>query len=337
MNISKFSKSSKLKNILVLIIFFSITTLIVSQDFVKSTENNLSNDSISQIIENYEEHEIFINKFNFYSFLSSTISRLPDNHSLNLDITLLSFFIVSPAVIIFKRYSKLNKSEVKNRCLDHQLGVNLSNQESLILDLVQEYLSKNRFLEVNKVIPYLNGYLSNSETTLNKNGIEKVIDNLIKKNVLVDGSKLTRDDVLDNSNRLMVYNLILENPGIHFMNIVNALGMSIFLAKWHINMLLKFNLINNTKVENREIYYDSEISKKTAQRLHFMSRERTLKIIQYLKDKPNGAPKYRISKELNIHPVTTTKYIQKLKEFDVLSSKQLSNKTLYTLNKASLF
>ncbi len=337
MNFCKLLKSSRLKSSLVFLIFFSTATLIVSQNYGNSAKDNISKELFYQESEEYEEIEVFISNFNSYILLSITSSKLPDKELLIIGIPLLSFFLISNVIIIIKRQSKLSKSELQNESVDCKVEVQFSAQEGIILDLIKDYLSKNRFLEINKVVSYLNTRLPNSKASLNRNGIESVINKLIKKSIIVDGSKLTRFELLDNSNRLMMYNLIIENPGIHFMNIVNILGMSIFLVKWHINMLLKFNLIKNSKVENREIYFDSKLSEKIAKRSHFLNRERSQRIIHYLKNKPDGCPKYRISKELKLHPVTTTKYIQKLEEFDVVLSKKLSNKTLYSLNKNSHF
>ncbi len=337
---SKFSRRAILKSLIVTLILFSMVSIVVSQSFDRTPETILNKNNTSnkkEIYEEYEEFEVFSNLLIMNTYFSVTTSYLPDENSVILGIPLLSLYIFSNVIIAIRKQLKLSKSEVRNKNLDREIEVNLTSQESLILDFVREFLSKNRFLEVDKVIPYINARLLKSETSLNKNGIKNVLDDLLKKKVIVNGSKLTRNDILDNSNRLSIYNLVLNNPGIHFMYIVNLLGMSIFLVKWHLSMLLKFNLINTTRVENREIYYNSHLTEKTAKRLHFMSRERTLKIINYLKSKPKGCSKYRISKELKIHPTTTTKYIHKLEEFEVISGIQHPNKTLYILNRKSFF
>ncbi len=204
--------------------------------------------------------------------------------------------------------------------------------EVVVFNFVREYLSNNRIFETNKAIAFINSRLSKSDINLNGYGIDAIITNLIKKNMIIEGSKYTRDDVLKNSNRMSIYTTILENPGIHFMRIVGALGMSIFLVKWHLDMLLKFNYIKRTQVGHCEIYFDSALSAQKASVLHFLSREKTIKIMNYLRENSNGCPKYRLSKEIKMHPNTITKYIQKLEEIGCISKRKVSNKTLYFVN-----
>lgn len=328
-------KGLKLKTLLILVVFIASTTSIISQTYKISTENDFLEDSTKQNIKSNEENDGFRFKLNSNIFSGITASQLLTEDSLNEGITLVSILLITNLTVVIKKYKKLSKSETKIKTNNHQTNSKISTQESLVLNLVHDYLSKNRYLEVNKIVPYLNAILSKSEPFLNKNGIKVVVSNLIKKNLLVDGSKLTRDDVLKNTNRLKIYNIIVNNPGIHLMNIINLLGMSIFLVKWHLNMLLKFNFVKRTNVENREIYYDLNLSEKKAKFLHFMGRERTIKIIKYLKKNPNGLSKYRISKELRMHPNTISKYIHKLEELDILSRKDFSNKTLYMLKNTS--
>lgn len=337
MKISNSRKGLNLKTLLVLVIFFISTITIISESYIFSNKNEILEDLPQPNIEYNEENIVFISKFNSGIYLGITRSQIQIEDSFKEAFSLGAILFITALTIIIKKYKKLDNDEVKKNAVNHQINKEISAQECLVLNLIQEYLSKNRFLEVNKIISYLNARLSKSESYMNKNGIQTAINSLIKKNILVDGSKLTQDDVLKNSNRLKIYNTILNNPGIHFMCIINLLGMSIFLVKWHLNMLLKFNFIKKTNVENREIYYNSSLSEENAKILHFMGRERTLKIINYLKKNPNGSPKYRISKDLKMHQNTVSKYILKLEELEILLRKNLPNKTLYFLKNPSIF
>ncbi|MFW9987960.1 MAG: hypothetical protein ACFFC3_04835 [Candidatus Odinarchaeota archaeon] len=337
MKISNSKKDLNLKTLLFLVVFFISTITIISKSYTFSNKNEFLEDLPQPNIEYNEENTVFIPKLYSEIYLGITRSQLQVDNSFEGAVSLGAILFIATLTIIIKKYKKFGNNEVKVNTVNHQISKEISTQELLVLNSIQEYLSKNRYLEVNKIIPYLNARLSKSEPFMNKNGIQVAINNLIKKNIIVDGSKLTQDDILKNSNRLKIYNTILNNPGIHFMYIINLLGMSIFLVKWHLNMLLKFNFIKKTDVENREIYYDSSLSEENAKILHFMGRERTLKIINYLKKNPNGSPKYRISKDLKMHQNTVSKYIQKLEELEILSRKNLTNKTLYFLKNPSLF
>ncbi|MFX1500247.1 MAG: hypothetical protein ACFFDH_04695 [Promethearchaeota archaeon] len=337
MKYSELRKGLTLKTLLTLGILLVCTTSIVSQNYNIPPDNDFITNKLKKNLKLNEERQIFRFNLNTHIFLGITISQLETKDSLYEEVTLISILIITTSSIVIKKYKKISKSEINAKINLHQIENNIPLQENFVLNLIQDYLSKNRYLEVSKIIPYLHARLSKSDSPLNKNGIEVVVNNLIKKCILVDGSKLTRDDVLKNPNRLRIYNTILNNPGIHFMGIINLIGISIFLGKWHLNMLLKFNLIKKTRVENREIYYDSSLSEEKAKILHFMGRERTLRIISYLRKNPNGTSKYRISKDLKMHQNTVSKYIKKLEALDILSRENCSTRTLYFLKSTSIF
>ena len=240
--------------------------------------------------------------------------------------------IILDVAIIVKKNRKTRKNETvvdSENIIDSD---EIYDQEAVVLKIVQEYLSKNRFLEIEKIIPFINSRLIKDSNGLNSSGIYNVLNNLVKKHVIVNGSKYTREELLINENRVSVYETIVSNPGIHFMRLVTILGMSKYLAKWHLNMLLKFNLIKKKNVENREIYFTSNLDPHKAEILHFISREKTQKIIEFLNNNSNREyySKHQLIKNLRMHYNTLTKYLEKLEEYGYIFSLQLSNKKVYS-------
>ena len=240
--------------------------------------------------------------------------------------------IILDVAIIVKKNRKTRKNETvvdSENIIDSD---EIYDQEAVVLKIVQEYLSKNRFLEIEKIIPFINSRLIKDSNGLNSSGIYNVLNNLVKKHVIVNGSKYTREELLINENRVSVYETIVSNPGIHFMRLVTILAMSKYLAKWHLNMLLKFNLIKKKNVENREIYFTSNLDPHKAEILHFISREKTQKIIEFLNNNSNREyySKHQLIKNLRMHYNTLTKYLEKLEEYGYIFSLQLSNKKVYS-------
>ena len=85
----------------------------------------------------------------------------------------------------------------------------LTEEEMRIFGLVQEYLNDNRVFNKENVALYIKSrYKVNGN--LNHNGIKIVIDSLKKKNLILEGSKLTRKTVLLNANRKIIYNKIIS-------------------------------------------------------------------------------------------------------------------------------
>ena len=208
----------------------------------------------------------------------------------------------------------------------------LLDYEDLVLEFIHEYLDKNRNFNSKKIIPFLNSRFAKSSININVNGIKAILSRLVGKNIIVEGSKLIKDDVLLNTNRNDIYDFILHNPGIYFNKIVNELKLSIPVVEWHLNILKKFDFIRIEKINSHEAYFDIKVKSQDKLIIHLLSREKCKQIVDYLKLNNEGISKYQLSEELGMHPNTITKYVNKLFELGLLSKKALSNKTLYFLN-----
>ena len=208
----------------------------------------------------------------------------------------------------------------------------LSDQEKIVLNLVKEYLNKNRFFNKKKIIPFINHRLRNASIDLNYTGIEAILKSLLKKRLIIEGSKLTRDDILLNSKRNKIYEYVIKNPGVNFIIIVNELNLSNHVVLWHLGMLIEFNFINKVKIDNLELYYDSSLKVDEIERNYFISNKSSKRIINYLKENNSGISKSKISQDLNMHLYTVNKYSDILKQYGILTLKTNSNKKLYFLN-----
>ena len=84
---------------------------------------------------------------------------------------------------------------LQKKCIDTKEG----------LDLVQDYLSHNRQFDLDDIIPYINFRLRRTSNKLNYQGIKSILHSLVKKKFLIEGSKLTSEDVLDNKTRKIIF------------------------------------------------------------------------------------------------------------------------------------
>ncbi|MHA2037027.1 MAG: hypothetical protein ACW98X_11365 [Promethearchaeota archaeon] len=212
------------------------------------------------------------------------------------------------------------------------MPVELEEQEKIVLSVVQEYLNKNRYFNMNEILPFIHARFKMASININLRGIEEVLKSLLNKSLLVEGSKLTRNDILKNVKRKKIYDFIEKNPGTYFNRIVKSLEMSNHVVIWHLSMLLKFNYIKTEEIDNHEIYFEFEFNLKTIKFTYYTSKEKSRQIIDYLKNNDIGITKTKISSDLKIHINTTIKYLDFLEDFNVVTRKNLSNKTLYFLN-----
>jgi len=208
----------------------------------------------------------------------------------------------------------------------------VTSYEQTVLEIINEYLDKNRFFSVNDILPYISSRFAKSSININVNGIRTILKSLIEKNFIVEGSKLTKNDILINSNRKRIYEYIQEHPGVQFYNIVSNLDLNIPVVEWHLNILIKFMYISKEKIEKRDTYFDVNVKPEDRLIIYLISKDKCKEILDFLKDNQEGMTRYQISEQLNMHSTTVTKYTDKLHEIGILAKKSLSNKTLFFLN-----
>ncbi|MFX1569185.1 MAG: hypothetical protein ACFFCV_12545 [Promethearchaeota archaeon] len=222
-------------------------------------------------------------------------------------------------IIILKnllKYKVLDKNESQE--LEE---VFLNDVETRIFELVQDFLSTNRVFNKENVVMYIKSRFK-TNGNLNYIGINAVIDSLIKKNVVKEGSKLTIKTLLINKNRLRIFNLIKENPGIYRNKLVEEINSSPFVVNWHLSILKKFQLIRENKIDGHLGYFEFSMSKSNDKIYHTILKDKCMRILEYLNSEPHGVTKYRIAKSLSMHYNTVSKYLNKLEEFDLLSKKE---------------
>jgi len=212
------------------------------------------------------------------------------------------------------------------------MPVELLKQEKIVLTVVQEYLNKNRFFNMKKILPFIHARFKMASVNINIRGIEEILKSLVEKKLLVEGSKLYKDDLLKNHKRRQIFEFIYENPGTYFNKIVRNLNFSNHVVIWHISMLLKFNFIKAELIENHEVYFEFKFNLKNSKLKYFTSKDRSKRIIEYLKTNDIGISKTKISTDLKIHINTMSKYLDFLEKLNVVIKKNLSKKILYFLN-----
>ncbi|MFX0070067.1 MAG: hypothetical protein ACFFAO_03165 [Candidatus Hermodarchaeota archaeon] len=205
-------------------------------------------------------------------------------------------------------------------------------KEGLIFELIQEYLAKKRTFNAKEIMPYLNNRISKSKTNLNEKGIKLILQNLIEKNIIIEGSRITKKDVLSNVNRRKIFEFIKENPGTYLNKIVKKLNYNINLVSWHVKTLLKFECINTSKIENHEVYYITEINPNLVRKIHFISKEKCKIIIEYFKKHRKIKRKSDLYNNLDMHHNTIKKYLELLEEFNIIIKTNGKGEPLYTFN-----
>ena len=129
----------------------------------------------------------------------------------------------------------------------------LSGNEKFVLELIQEYLDKNRYFDETTIKPFIESRISRSSTNISSEGIRVILKSLVEKTLIVNGSKLLKEEILANSNRKKIYTYIRENPGTYFNRIVKKFKLSKSVIEWHISMLSKFGYIRRENILIKKI------------------------------------------------------------------------------------
>ncbi|MBN1802926.1 MAG: right-handed parallel beta-helix repeat-containing protein [Candidatus Lokiarchaeota archaeon] len=191
--------------------------------------------------------------------------------------------------------------------------------EGFVIELIQEYVEKHKKFDPTNIVSYLSSRFSRASININQNGIKKIMRSLIEKNIVVEGSILTKNEILKNTNRYTVFSSIQKNPGIHLSQLLKKTSLSSAVVRWHLNVLERFQFIRGKKVGNLVAYYDQYRTLDNAEVLHIISREKCKRIIKYLQENTEGCQLTEISQELGMHYNTVKKYLDKLDEFDLIS------------------
>ena len=96
-------------------------------------------------------------------------------------------------------------------------------------------------------------------------------------------------EVIDLEIRRTIYNLIIENPGLHARKIAEILNIQGQLADYHLAYLEKSDLITSVKEEGfRRYYAKGSIGISEMKILSVLRRETALRIVMYLLDHPGA-------------------------------------------------
>ncbi|MBN1803246.1 MAG: hypothetical protein JW891_17175 [Candidatus Lokiarchaeota archaeon] len=227
--------------------------------------------------------------------------------------------LVELSVIVGKQSEKWKKKS--DEPVDRMNIFGILDRDSIIFESVQQYMEKNRCFETNKILPVLKSICSKTGANFTEHGIKLALKNLINSKCFVEGSKLIKNEVLNNPNRAEIYDYIKKNPGVHFSNITKTLNLNNYLTRWHLDVLLKFEYIWNENIGNMEVFFDGDIRKEDGRIIHLLSRDKVRLILDFIRKDSNGnMTKYRISKALNMHLNTVTKYVSLLENHEILKS-----------------
>ena len=224
---------------------------------------------------------------------------------------------------------RLISSNMKHQILTKGIGLEHPTVKRVI-EIAEEILRGNKVLNVEILYN-----VAKKSLKIPKNGLLFIIQYLIHKKILIEGSKFSRETVLSNGIRNKIYRYILMNPGVHFSILrkksLSEEGGSSGQLIWHLEMLLKFNYIKKIKIGNYTVLLPYEIDEDVG-RIFFILRDRINNKIIHLLIKNKTFSKSEIFKKIEEKREDVYYRFNNLLDHDLITYCEPSNKVL-CLNK----
>ena len=206
----------------------------------------------------------------------------------------------------------------------------LEDPESIVLRLVKEYLTKKTFFSINEIIDFVNNRVR-LNPNLNRNKIEWVIKSLIKKHIIIPGTRLMKNNIIEHPKRNEIFNYIKKNPS-NVNEIMRALKIGSNQALWHLSCLEKFQFIRSRQLNNHKIFFKFDSNPKLDPFYYYLKKEIVQKIINFIKKENKAFKITEIATGLKKNHSTIKKYLDILKDLELIKIEKDKKRNIFKLN-----
>ncbi|MFX1340522.1 MAG: hypothetical protein ACFFDK_18075 [Promethearchaeota archaeon] len=204
----------------------------------------------------------------------------------------------------------------------NSLGLDHPSVQSVI-KIAREIIRDNKVLDTEILYN-----IAKRRLKIPRRGLLRIIQYLLNKKILVEGTKCTKGTVLSNYQRRKIYNFIQSHLGVHFSIIRKVLfsdteGKSQATGQllWHLEMLTKFNYIKKVNFKKYVIFIPVEIDDE-AGIVFFLLRDKVNKRIANLLIQQGNIKKSDVYKMLEENREMVYYRINELINFNIISPLQ---------------
>ena len=204
------------------------------------------------------------------------------------------------------------------------------NLQSIVCNLIKEYLKKKPFFSIEDIVVFISNRVR-TNPSLNKNSIEIIIKNLIKKRILIPGTKLMKNNIIEHPIRNEIYNYIRKNPS-NVNDIMKAINIGSNQALWHLSCLEKFGFTRSKKINNQRISFEYESNSDLDELKYYLKQEVVQDIINLLKTENTSIKITEIVTKLKRNYSTIKKYLEILGKLKILKIEKNKKSVLFRLD-----
>jgi len=144
--------------------------------------------------------------------------------------------------------------------------------------------------------------------------------------------QLTMEQVLENKIRQKIIDMILDQPGIHYRELLRLVGTSASNLTWHLEVLVNYKIIHKQLIGNYLIYYPY-IEKNPFADFDptLVKSKTTLQIYELIGDNP-GIYQNKIANRMGLNHNTVKYHLDKLLEANLIFIQKKGRKKLYYIS-----
>ena len=140
----------------------------------------------------------------------------------------------------------------------------------------------------------------------------------LKSNEIIIGHRMKFEQIFENENRKKIITKVLENPSIHFNELLRECNITRGQLQWHLRILLEFGIIKKEKIGQfmtfKPIFDNLDLSRIIKK---LTKSKMCMKICDIITNSP-GIIQSDIAKKLSLDPSTVNYHIKKLKKADLI-------------------
>ncbi|MFX1380614.1 MAG: hypothetical protein ACFFA4_16145 [Promethearchaeota archaeon] len=206
----------------------------------------------------------------------------------------------------------------------------LDNAESVVLELVEEYLAKKTFFSIREIVSYISNRVRYNPN-INENRIELVLKNLIKRRVIFPGTRLMKNNIIEHPIRNEIFNYIKKNPS-NINEIMRALNIGSNQALWHLSCLEKFKFIRSKQINNHKLFFKFDSNPKLDSLFYYLNKKIVQEIINFIKNKNKAFKITEIATGLRKNHSTIKKYLDILIDLELIIIQKENNRITFKID-----
>jgi predicted transcriptional regulator len=202
--------------------------------------------------------------------------------------------------------------------------------QSIVCDLIKEYLKKKPFFSIEDIVVYIHNRVK-FNPNLNKSSIEIIIKTLIKKRILIPGTKLMKNNIIEHPIRNENYNYIKRQPS-NINEIMKALNIGSNQVLWHLSCLEKFRFTRSKKIDNQRIIFLYNSNPEYDELYYYLKQPIIQEIIEFMLKVDGSLQATQIATSLNKNYNTVKKYLKILYKLEIIKIEKNNKRAVFRLD-----